>query len=412
MKDEVLVSVDGVAKKFCKDLKASLRYGVQDIGRELLGKSSLTHLRHKEFWAVSDVSFQLKRGDCLALIGHNGAGKSTLLKMLNGLIKPDKGCIEMKGRISALIELGAGFNPILTGKENIYNNASILGFKKKEIDNLLDEIIEFSEVGDFINMPVRYYSSGMKVRLGFAVASHLKPDVLILDEVLAVGDAGFRIKSFNKIKEVIRNAAVIFVSHSMPTVSRICNYGLYMDHGKALYCGNNLGYAIQKYFDGFESDKAGIEFNEGAEIKDIVLNHKSVQANEMASVEFGKDFSLSFSIELKKPLSAFAVQVQVVDKDLKMVGVFQTDDFFVPFEPTRLNRITMEMPNCRFADGDYSITYIVIELKKDNKAFRENICTYRNYTKFRVTGLGNMVYAPIYMDVIVKQDDEVLSRIR
>jgi lipopolysaccharide transport system ATP-binding protein len=148
---------------------------------------------------VNDVSFELKRGQCLGLIGRNGAGKSTLLKMLNGLIKPDKGRIEMRGRVAALIELGAGFNPILTGRENIYNNAAILGFKKKETDHLLGDIIAFSEMEEFIDTPVQYYSSGMKVRLSFAVAAFLKPDVLILDKVLAVGDAGFRIKSFNKM---------------------------------------------------------------------------------------------------------------------------------------------------------------------------------------------------------------------
>src|SRR5690606_40901181 len=135
--------------------------------------------------------------------------------MLNGLIKPDKGRIEMYGRIGALIELGSGFNPILTGRENIYNNGSVLGLNKKEIDGLLEEIIDFSEMEKFIDTPVQYYSSGMKVRLGFSVAVHTDQDVLIVDEVLAVGDAGFRAKSFNKMKEIMKQAAVIFVSHAM-----------------------------------------------------------------------------------------------------------------------------------------------------------------------------------------------------
>ena len=140
MADEVLVRVEHVAKKFCRDLKTSLWYGVKDLGAEFIGKNKEEdiQLRPKEFWAVKDVNFELKRGECLGLIGRNGAGKSTLLKMLNGLIKPDKGRIEMYGRIGALIELGAGFNPILTGRENIYNNGSVLGLNKKEIDGLLD----------------------------------------------------------------------------------------------------------------------------------------------------------------------------------------------------------------------------------------------------------------------------------
>jgi lipopolysaccharide transport system ATP-binding protein len=141
MKDEVLVKVEGVSKKFCRDLKRSLWYGVKDISSELFGSKKNGQLRPKEFWAVDDVSFELRRGECLGLIGHNGAGKSTLLKMLNGLIKPDKGTITMHGRIGALIELGAGFNPILTGRENIYNNGAVLGFSKKEIDAKFDAIV-------------------------------------------------------------------------------------------------------------------------------------------------------------------------------------------------------------------------------------------------------------------------------
>ena len=191
MDDEVLVKVEGVSKKFCRDLKRSLWYGMKDISSELFGIHQNGQLRKNEFWAVNDVNFELKRGECLGLIGHNGAGKSTLLKMLNGLIKPDKGTITMQGRIGALIELGAGFNPILTGRENIYNNGAVLGFSKKEIDEKFDAIVDFAEIDEFIDTPVQNYSSGMKVRLGFAVAAQMEPDVLIIDEVLAVGDIGF-----------------------------------------------------------------------------------------------------------------------------------------------------------------------------------------------------------------------------
>src|SRR5690606_10301069 len=170
-----------------------------------------------------DVSFKLRRGECIGLIGHNGAGKSSLLKVLNGLYAPDKGQIVMRGKVGALIELGAGFNLILSGRENIYNNAAVLGFSKKEVDQKIQSIIDFSEIEDFIDMPVQNYSSGMKVRLGFAVAAHLEPDILIIDEVLAVGDLGFVLKCFKKIDELLPKTAVIFVSHNMPMVSRICN---------------------------------------------------------------------------------------------------------------------------------------------------------------------------------------------
>src|SRR5210317_1944929 len=172
MSDKVLIRVENVSKKFCRTLKRSLWYAVKDIAGELFGRNnSESRLRPGEFWAVDNASFELKRGDCLGLIGPNGAGKSTLLKMLNGLIKPDKGRITMRGRVGALIELGAGFNPILTGRENIYVNAAVLGIPKQEVDKKLDAIIEFAEIDDFINTPVQSYSSGMKVRLGFAVAA-------------------------------------------------------------------------------------------------------------------------------------------------------------------------------------------------------------------------------------------------
>ena len=166
---------------------------------------------------------ELKRGECLGLIGKNGAGKTTLLKLLNGLIKPDHGRIEMHGRVGALIALGAGFNPILTGRENIFVNGSVLGLSKAAIASKLDDIIEFAELEEFIDAPVQSYSSGMSVRLGFAIATALDPDILILDEVLAVGDASFRHKCYHRINAIMKNCAVILVSHSMSQISAVAS---------------------------------------------------------------------------------------------------------------------------------------------------------------------------------------------
>ena len=155
---DVLIIAEQVSKKFSKDLKKSLYFGLQDVFSGVMGSTKKRDLRGDEFWAVKNISFEVKRGECLGLIGHNGAGKSTLLKMLNGLISPDTGSITMYGKIGALIELGAGFNPVLTGRENIYNNAAVIGFSKKEIDAKFDSIVEFSEIGDFLDMPVQNYS--------------------------------------------------------------------------------------------------------------------------------------------------------------------------------------------------------------------------------------------------------------
>lgn len=236
--NEVLVKVESVKKKFCRSLKKSLWYGVKDMVTEVVGgKGSHDTLRDGEFWAVNDVSFELKRGECLGLIGRNGAGKTTLLKILNGLIKPDAGRIEMRGRVGALIALGAGFNPILTGRENIYVNGSVLGLTKREIDAKIEDIIDFADLREFIDSPVQSYSSGMQVRLGFAVATAMEPDVLILDEVLAVGDANFRTKCFVRISSLLSKAAVIFVSHSEEQLSRICTTGLMLEHGEVDFAG-------------------------------------------------------------------------------------------------------------------------------------------------------------------------------
>jgi len=237
---DTLIKVEGVSKKFCRDLRKSLWYGLMDIGSELRGRrhGGNGELRPDEFWAVKDVSFELKRGECLGLIGRNGAGKTTLLRMLNGLIRPDQGRIEIRGRVGALIALGAGFNSILTGRENIYVNASVLGLSRREIDRKIDGIIEFAEIGDFIDAPVQSYSSGMQLRLGFSVASALEPDVLLLDEILAVGDTAFRGKCFKRIGEVLHRAAVIFVSHSEAQINRICDSALMLRTGLVHFRGD------------------------------------------------------------------------------------------------------------------------------------------------------------------------------
>jgi lipopolysaccharide transport system ATP-binding protein len=236
--DKNLIDAKDISKILCRSLKRSIWYGVRDITSDVLGRRrDREALRPREFWAVRDVSFQLGRGECLGLIGRNGAGKTTLLRMLSGLIKPDRGQITMRGRIGALIALGAGFNPILTGRENIYINGSVLGLSKREIDHKVEEIIDFAEVRDAIDAPVRTYSSGMTVRLGFAIATTMNPDVLLLDEVLAVGDLSFRSKCYDRIGKIVKNTAVIFVTHDMVNVLRICDRALVLKEGQIFFQG-------------------------------------------------------------------------------------------------------------------------------------------------------------------------------
>ncbi|MCD6250506.1 MAG: ABC transporter ATP-binding protein, partial [candidate division Zixibacteria bacterium] len=246
--NDIVIRTENVSKKFCKALKGSMFYGVIDIARGMLGFSNNTDvLRKDEFWAVQDVSFEVKQGEVLGIIGPNGSGKTTLLKMINGIFMPDKGKIEVNGRVGALIEVGAGFHPLLTGRENIYVNGAILGMSKKEIDRKFTSIIEFADIGDFLDTPVKYYSSGMFVRLGFAVAIHSRPNILLIDEVLAVGDVAFRLKCFNHIRLLIeKGVAIILVSHNLSELVRVCNSGIVLDCGKQIN-GESLNDAIQCY---------------------------------------------------------------------------------------------------------------------------------------------------------------------
>lgn len=202
-----------------------MKHGLKDIARDILGLPLRSNfLRRNEYWANRNITFELKRGECLGVIGRNGAGKSTLLKMLNGIILPDEGMITVKGKVGALIEVGAGFHPLLTGRENIYINAAILGLSKKEIDRRFDEIVDFAQIEFFLDAPVKTYSSGMYVRLGFAVAAYLQPDILLIDEILAVGDIGFQSRCLHRISYLLEHGtAILFVSHQMSLIDKISN---------------------------------------------------------------------------------------------------------------------------------------------------------------------------------------------
>lgn len=237
---EAVIKVEGVSKKYCRTLKHTMLYGAADLTKSFIGlKQQTESLRNGEFWAVNDVSFELKRGECLGLIGPNGSGKSTLLKMLNGIFMPDKGRIEVNGRVGALIEVGAGFHPMLTGRENIYVNGAILGMRKKEVDKKFDEIVRFADIGEFLDMPVKNYSSGMYVRLGFSIAVHCDVDILILDEILAVGDIFFQQKCFEYLNTTnLKNATKLIVSHSFETISQMTNRLMIIGHGRCLYHGD------------------------------------------------------------------------------------------------------------------------------------------------------------------------------
>ena len=370
--NEILVNVQGVSKKFSRDLKRSLWYGFTDMTGAMLGIKAKTRLRKTEFWAIQDISFTLRRGECIGLIGHNGAGKSTLLKILNGLIPPDKGRIEIKGRVSAIIELGAGFNPILTGRENIYNNGAVLGFSKKEIDAKIDTIIEFSEIADFIDSPVQNYSSGMKVRLGFAVAAQMEPDVLIIDEVLAVGDLGFVLKCLNRIDSILQKSAIIFVSHSMPQVARISTQILLMDKGVAKYQGTNISEGIDQYYSQFKIVNGNISNSSKASVKSFMINGLQPDPENYMQIDRLSNLILDIEFSVTEKYSTPELYIAFLDKEMRNVAEFIRNDEIQKLSNKTgkiLARVTI--PKIQFSKGLYSITIGLSNRRGGEVIFRQ-----------------------------------------
>jgi lipopolysaccharide transport system ATP-binding protein len=382
IQNDVLVKVEGLSKKFCKDLKTSLWYGVKDLVSGVSGNKQERLLRPKEFWAVKDINFELRRGECLGLIGHNGAGKSTLLKILNGLINPDAGKVTIRGRVGALIELGAGFNPILSGRENIYNNGAVLGFSRKEIDQKIDAIIDFAEIREFIDMPVQNYSSGMKVRLGFAVAAQMEPDVLIIDEIMAVGDASFRAKSFNRMTELSKKTAIIFVSHSMPLVGRICNQGLLMKKGEAEMYGaaNDV---IYKYLVAQSSSLKSI-------VGDTILKDFSAVMDK-DNIRYGESLNINLSFEMPIEIKNFVLHYTVLDQELRSVYQSFSIESDIIYKNKIQNNISFSIKNIDLTNGKYSINIGFIE----NDFYGKNISRYDSILDFCVEGSNYNTFASI-----------------
>lgn len=314
MGDDLVIRAEGLSKKFCRSLRRSMYYGSLDVGKTMLGWPAHTEvLRPGEFWAVDDVSFELQRGASLGVMGVNGSGKSTLLRLLNGIYHPDRGRVEIRGRIGGLIALGAGFHPLLSGRENIYLNGAILGMGKKEIDKKFEQIVEFAEIGDALEAPIKTYSSGMNMRLGFAIAINSDPDILLIDEVLSVGDANFQKKCYQKLLDLKKDGtAITFVSHAVSSVERMCTQCLLMKQGRALFYGDTRE-AVQQYFNEISRDNlisenlltASRPMTAG--VGDVVFSEVRVyQENgdrDDPNIEFGKNIIIEFNYKFHRKFS-------------------------------------------------------------------------------------------------------------
>lgn len=251
---EVIVAED-ISKKYIIDHQRAarknftLRDTFSDKFKHFFGKGEEDEVEQEEFWALRDVNFSVNQGDRVGIIGHNGAGKSTLLKILSKITEPTSGRVTIKGRVASLLEVGTGFHPELTGRENIFLNGAILGMKRHEIKAAFDSIVDFAGVDKFLDTPVKRYSSGMYVRLGFAISAHLSPEILIIDEVLAVGDADFQKKCLGKMRDVSESGrTILFVSHNLAAVQSLCNRAFYFEHGRLKLQGDTT-HVVNNYFE-------------------------------------------------------------------------------------------------------------------------------------------------------------------
>ena len=324
------VSIEGIniSKKFRKgESFNSLRDLIPALMGQALKRASGDRLEKKEFWALKDLSFQVGRGEALGVIGNNGAGKSTLLKVLCGIMKPTTGCLKVNGKLSTLIEVGAGFHPDLTGRENIFLNGVILGMSKSEIRRKFDEIVDFSGLGEFIDTPVKRYSSGMYARLGFSVAAHVDPEILLVDEVLSVGDWTFQNKGAQKMEQLIKGGAtVVFVSHNLRAVAKLCNRCILLEHGKIVMNGPSeeiIGYYLNPKLEGSTA--------EISQSKVRILGMTVIKSgDEKERVNTGEKVLVKVTVRSQTRCNDLSLHLYI--RDANFYIVFQTSTYLLGYE--------------------------------------------------------------------------------
>ncbi len=336
---------------------------VRSAGDMMRGRQLVAGNEVEEFWALKDINFEIRRGDVVGIIGRNGAGKSTLLKILSRITEPSTGRVEIRGRVASLLEVGTGFHPELTGRENIFLNGAILGMSRAEIRWKFDEIVAFAEIEKFLDTPVKRYSSGMYVRLAFAVAAHLEPEILIVDEVLAVGDAEFQKKCLGKMKDVAGGGrTVLFVSHNMGAVQRLCNQGIFLEDGAVKLQSGNIDTCIAAYADTRMGQISSVWVNSGDEYKNSVfipgslsLIGKDGEPQAQAIYEEGCTVELSGTLLVKD--SDFAVAISVYRADgqrLFWSSVHDTATGQRTIPPGKL-RFRVQIPPRLLNEGNYEI---------------------------------------------------------
>ena len=326
--------------------------------------------------ALDDVSFKVEQGQALGIIGRNGAGKSTLLKILSRVTAPTSGVVKVKGRIGSLLEVGTGFHPELTGRENVFLNGAILGMRKSEVQRKFDEIVDFSGVEKFIDTPVKRYSSGMYVRLAFAVAAHLDPEILIVDEVLAVGDAEFQKKCLGKMSDVAgEGRTVLFVSHNMATIQNLCTECIYMENGKIVYSGNTKD-VVNKYI--LETILSSQSIRHTAKyIKDVTLINDTGKVTDVIGTGSSLTIRMSFSMDdlsIRNPLIGIGIN-DLQGMRIFTLGTFLSNSELGLFEGNQV--VDCKIDRVNLVPGEYSLKVAISDNSYKNLEEIDNFLTFR-----------------------------------
>jgi lipopolysaccharide transport system ATP-binding protein len=328
---------------------------------------------HEEFWALKDVSFDIQQGERVGIIGRNGAGKSTLLKILSRITEPTSGKVSIKGRVASLLEVGTGFHPELTGRENIFLNGAILGMSKTEIISKFDEIIAFSEVEKFLDTPVKRYSSGMYVRLAFAVAAHLEPEILIVDEVLAVGDAQFQKKCMGKMDEAGREGrTILFVSHNMGVISQLCSTCIWLDQGKTRDIGQTASVVNAYMLNGVSKLSGEMTFpddpSKAVQLKKLSLLNKN--GNITQRFDCDNSINIKFDIQVRKQVPGLYGYIGIDKPDGTQVLVSDSFDAVTVNTldnlPIGTYTIMVTIPPRTLGHGDYILQFALTSSQADN----------------------------------------------
>lgn len=373
---ETLIKVENLYKKFGTSLRRSMAYGTVDTLRSMFGINyNQSKLRKGEFWALQDLNFELKRGEKIGFLGENGSGKSTLLRLLNGIFPPDKGKITINASIGALIAVGAGFHPHMTGRENIYLNGTILGMTNSEIKSKFDEIIDFAEIGDFVDAPVSTYSSGMSVRLGFSIASASFVDILLVDEILAVGDLSFQLKCMRKLSEFRQSGGTfILVTHNMQMIRNSCEKVIWLEKGKIVDIGDiNLCNAYEaaqlKKYSNNKSQKAKIlRYDELIEITDLKILHSNLVTDEINICE-----PVTFQIIFKTQREIFNPIFSISMRNPNNVIVFEKySNFQLQIVQPSVYSVSLHFEELNIRPDVYTLTITLSENEQMNKIEWQN----------------------------------------